>query len=218
MWKGRIKPFVLVVFILSIVGLYYLTPFGPCLKPENLRTFIQSFGLLAPFAYILIYSIAPSLLLPGSVISLAGGLAFGGLYGTIYTVIGATIGASLAFFLARFLGRDVVERFLKGRLKTFDEEATKHGFKVVLFLRLVPIFPFNGINFGAGLCGVRFRDYLLATVIGIIPGTFAYVYLGSSLIDLGSIHFFLAIGLLLILSIIPVVYRWLKGSISNLKI
>jgi len=207
-----LKPFILAFFILSILGLYYLTPLGPRLKPEDLRIFIQSFGLWAPFIYILIYSIAPSLLLPGSVISLAGGLAFGGLYGTIYTVIGATIGASLAFLLARWLGRDLVTRLLKGRLKTFDESAVRHGFKVILFLRLVPLFPFNGINFGAGLSGIRFRDYLLATVIGIIPGAFAYVYLGSSLTEIGSPSFFLAILLLGVLSAIPIIYRRVRGG------
>ncbi|MBI5287000.1 MAG: TIGR04283 family arsenosugar biosynthesis glycosyltransferase [Deltaproteobacteria bacterium] len=208
--RGIIRFSILALFIIIVILIYYLTPLGSYIRPEDIRVFIQSFGFWAPFVYILIYSIAPSLLLPGSVISLAGGLAFGGLYGTAYTLIGATIGASLAFFLARVLGREFAEGLLKGRLKTFDEEAVRHGFKVILFLRLVPIFPFNGINFGAGLSGIRFRDYLIATAIGIIPGTFAYVYLGSSLTSIGSPRFIFAVFLLLVLSTIPFIYKRLK--------
>lgn len=114
-------------------------------------------------------------------------------YGTIYTVIGATLGASAAFLTARHLGRDFIEGFLKGRLKVFDDGAERHGLKAVLFVRLIPLFPFNIVNYGAGLSKIRFKDFFFATLIGIIPGSFAYVNLANSIMDIRSWRFAIAL-------------------------
>ena len=100
---------------------------------------------------------------------------------TLYTWIGATLGATLAFLLARLLGRDFFAQLLAGRLQALDERLSRNGFFNMLILRLVPLIPFNAINFGAGLTSIRLRDYVLATAIGILPGTFVYQYLFSRL-------------------------------------
>jgi len=98
------------------------------------------------------------ILLPGTPFTIASGLLFGTLYGGLVTVIGATLGATLAFFIARFFGEDFVERILKNKFKKiyeYDEKIEKKGFLVMLFLRLVPLFPFNGLNFSMGLTKIK---------------------------------------------------------------
>ena len=134
-------------------------------------------------------------------------------------MVGATIGATLAFFVARYLGRDFVARVLKGKfqtLSTIDDQAGAHGFQVIFFFRLIPLVPFNVLNYVAGLSKVGAWDYVLGTFLGIIPGTFAYVYLGSSLTDIYYWEFALAIGLLILLTVIPMLYKRWKGRRSPL--
>jgi uncharacterized membrane protein YdjX (TVP38/TMEM64 family) len=114
---------------------------------------------------------------------MVGGLAFGPLWGTVYTVIGGTICAVVEFWIARFFGRGAVARFLKGKLVSVDEATEKHGFITVLMIRLIPNAPYDVQNYSLGLTRVKARDYFLATFIGIIPGTFVYVYLGHSVSD-----------------------------------
>jgi uncharacterized membrane protein YdjX (TVP38/TMEM64 family) len=201
----------LMIIAVSVV-LFQWTDLGRHLKPEAIRDAIQSVGPLAPLLYLAIYSVAPVLSVPGWIISVAGGLAFGAVWGTGLTVLGATVGATAAFFLARYLGRDFVARALKGKLQTLatiDDQAAAHGFQVIFFLRLIPLIPFNVLNYVAGLSRVGAGDYILGTFLGIIPGTFAYVYLGSSLTHVYSWQFALAIGMLVLLAVIPILYkRW----------
>jgi len=206
----------LIIVGVSIV-LFQWTDLGRHLKPEAIRDAIQSVGPLAPFLYLVIYSIAPVLSVPGWILSVAGGLAFGAVWGTGLTVLGATLGAAAAFFSARFLGRDFVARVLKGKfqtLTTIDDQAAAHGFQVIFFLRLIPLVPFNVLNYVAGLSKVGTGDYLLGTFLGIIPGTFAYVYLGSSLTHVVSWQFALAIGMLVLLAVIPILYKRWKATRS----
>ncbi len=208
----NLKFVILIFLVISALVVYRFTDLGTKLTPDSIRVFVLSFGALAPIVYIAIYSIAPVFMIPGTFISFIAGVAFGGFYGTIYTVIGATFGASLAFLTARYLGREFIEGLLKGRLKIFDEGAEKHGFKAVLFVRLIPLFPFNIVNYGAGLSKIKFKDFFLATSVGIIPGTFAYVNLGSSITDIRSWRFALALAFLLLLVFVPVIYRRFKTS------
>lgn len=195
--KTKLIIFVLAVIILT---LFFTTEgFSKYAKPQLIREYIISFGPIAPAVYLIVYIVGSIVGFPGSILSLTGGLAFGALFGTIYTVIGATIGASAAFWIARFMGRDFVRTILGKRLKEVDIKLEKHGLGIILFLRLIPLFPFNLLNFTFGLSKVKFKDFLIGTFLGIIPGTFAYVYLGSSLTDIFSINFILAILFLLVL-------------------
>jgi uncharacterized membrane protein YdjX (TVP38/TMEM64 family) len=199
----------LVFLILSIVA-FRTTPLGEWLHPESVQDLLNRLGPWAPIAYMLAYTVAPVLALPGAPLSLAGGYLFGGLWGTVYTVIGAGTGATLAFLLARFLGREFVGKILKGKVQALDEGIAGHGLQVVFFLRLVPLMPFNLLNYAAGLSRVSLRHYVIATYFGIIPGTFAYVYLGSNLSSVGSGPFFLAVGLLVLLMLVPLLYRRIR--------
>lgn len=185
-----VKFALLLSFLAAAVVFFYFTETGRGITPTTARDFIQAKDpLAARLIYVLFYIIGTVVLLPGTVLSFAGAVLFGPWEGTLYTWIGATIGAVLAFFLAKALGRDFVDRLLKGKFQAFDERIRDNGFMGLLILRLIPLFPFNGINFGSGLTSIRFRDYLLATAIGIIPGTFVFQYLfakvGSKILDEG---------------------------------
>ncbi len=208
----NLKFIILIFIITAAIVLLKFTDLGTNLTPDAIRAFVLSFGALSPIVYIAIYTIAPVFMIPGTFISFIAGVGFGGFYGTVYTVIGATFGASLAFLTARYLGREFIEGLLKGRLKIFDEGAEKHGFKAVLFVRLIPLFPFNMVNYGAGLSKIKFKDFFLATSVGIIPGTFAYVNLGNSIMDIRSWRFVLALAFLILLIIIPLLYKRFKGK------
>ena len=197
----------MLVFITVGLIAFQATDLIQFIKPQEIRTTIQSAGPMAPLLYLFIYSIGPTFFFPSWVLSIAGGLAFGPVWGTLLTLVGATTGGTVAFCVARYLGRDFVSRLLKGKLKTLDDQASTHGFKVIFLLRLIPLVPFDVLDYIAGLSKIRMRDYILGTFIGIIPGTFAYVYLGSSLIDIFSWQFAVAVGLLILLAFIPVLYK-----------
>jgi len=208
-FSGQTLRFVGLLFFVGLsVFLFQSTSLGRFFQPEQVRAAIQSYGSLAPVIYILIYSVAPVFFVPGWIITVAGGLAFGAVWGTALTVIGATIGATLAFLVSRFMGREYVARLLKGKFKSLDDQAAAHGFQVIFFLRLVPLVPFNILDYVAGISKISLKDYMLGTFMGIIPGTFAYVYLGNALTNIYSWQFALAISLLILLSTVPMLYRW----------
>lgn len=151
------------------------------ITPEKVKEKILSFGIWAPVIYVIFYTLRPLILFPAGVLSMVGGLAFGPVWGLVYVVIGATISGVVEFFIARAFGRDAVAKFIKGKFVNLDQAIERHGFKTVLLIRLIPNVPYDIQNYSLGLTRIKFRDYFLATSLGIIPGSFAFVYLGSSL-------------------------------------
>ncbi|MBI3324797.1 MAG: TVP38/TMEM64 family protein [Candidatus Omnitrophica bacterium] len=115
--------------------------------------------------------------------TITGGLAFGPLWGALAALGGATVRACSEFLVARLLGREAVAKLLKGKIAQLDQKIGAHGFKTVLLIRLIPNLPFDVQNYGLGFSQVRFGPYALASFLGMIPGSFAYVYLGYSLTD-----------------------------------
>lgn len=153
------------------------------LSPDALRSFLSA----QPTAQSLIlfaalYALATVLFLPGTPFTILAGVLFGTFTGTAVVVVGASVGAFLAFILSRFFGKEAVDAVLHTYARTiyeYDKKLEQHGLITMLFLRLVPLFPFNALNFVLGLTQVRAKDYVIGTVVGIIPGTFAYVYFGN---------------------------------------
>lgn len=179
------KGVLLILFISVVLGLYFFTPVREYLSKEGfvtLETWIRAQGVLAPLVFGGIYIAATVFALPGSVLTIGGGLLFGAWWGTLINWLAASLGATINFLLARYLGRGAVAKMLRGKgtLQGLDDKIGKNGFYSVLILRLVPLFPFNGLNFGLGLTKVSFRDYTGATLLGMLPGTFVYTSLGSA--------------------------------------
>lgn len=168
---------------------------------DDLRDFIAGAGPAGPIVFVIAYAVLTVLLVPGSVLTLAAGTFFGPLWGTLLTATGATLGATAAFIVARRAGRRQVERRLGARAERADAWIAGRGFLSVLYVRLIPAVPFNVFNYAAGLTAIGLRDYVAATALGILPGTFAFVALGDALGDPGSQRFLLALGLVLALAV-----------------
>jgi uncharacterized membrane protein YdjX (TVP38/TMEM64 family) len=143
-----------------------------------LEGWVHAAGIWAPIVYILAYIAATLLFLPGSLVTLAGGAVFGPLWGSVYALSGATIGATLAFLVARYVAADWVTRKSGGLLRRLLQGVEDEGWRFVAFVRLVPLFPFNFLNYALGLARISLRDYVLASFVCMAPGTIAYVYLG----------------------------------------
>lgn len=168
-----------------------------------------------------VYVIAVTLSLPGAaVLSLTAGFLFGRWAGTILTVLAASTGATLVFLGARYLFADFARKRLGGFYERMHAGFAAHAFNFLLFLRLVPLFPFFLVNLASTLAGIPLRTYLLATLIGIIPGSFVLVNLGETLgriessRDLVSGGTLLAFALLGLLALLPIVFRKKSAKIS----
>jgi uncharacterized membrane protein YdjX (TVP38/TMEM64 family) len=177
---------------IAVVAVVFFTPVRSWLGLDNARTIMHNFqawrenlGLFAPLAYILTYITATVFAIPGTILTVTAGALFGVLESTIWTVIGATLGATAAFLVSRFfLGGAIAQRFSKGdRLSKLVQGLEKNGFWFALSIRLAPIFPFNAVNYLFGLTPIPLSTYFFATLIGILPGTFAYSWLGYSGMD-----------------------------------
>ncbi|MEN8803012.1 MAG: TVP38/TMEM64 family protein [Thiogranum sp.] len=143
-----------------------------------LERWIQEAGIWGPLLFMAVYAVAAVLFLPGTLLTLAGGALFGPVLGTFYNLTGATIGATLAFLIARYLASDWVADKSGGRLKQLINGVESEGWRFVAFTRLVPLFPFNLLNYALGLTRIKLSHYLLATYICMLPGAMAYSYLG----------------------------------------
>ncbi|MEO8841456.1 MAG: TVP38/TMEM64 family protein [Kofleriaceae bacterium] len=148
-------------------------------------------GALAILIFAVAYIVAAVLLIPGSVLTLGAGFVYGTVWGALLVMPAATLAAMIAFAIARRLGRNRVAARVQHNPKfaALDRAIGRSGFKITLLVRLSPIFPFGLLNYALGVTKIRFRDYFWATALGMLPGTIAYVYLGSlvtSATELGS--------------------------------
>lgn len=162
-----------------------LTPVGEYLTREGILQGIDALrgSPWAPVIFVAAYATATALAVPGTVLTLAGGALFGVWFGTLFNSIGANLGANLAFLLSRFLGRDGITKIFGSRLEKLDKATEQHGFQGLLTLRLIPVVPFNALNFGSGLTSMSWGSYALATVLGILPGTAVYTFFGEALLQ-----------------------------------
>lgn len=173
--KRIIQIGMLVILLLLIaIGIYY----RDSLDVNLLEQWLNQAGWWAPVIFILIYIAATVLFLPGSLLTLTGGVLFGPVLGVFYNLTGATIGAALSFLIARYLASDWVSERSGGKLKQLINGVEAEGWRFVAFVRLVPLFPFNLLNYALGLTKIRFIEYLLASYLFMLPGAIAYTYIG----------------------------------------
>jgi uncharacterized membrane protein YdjX (TVP38/TMEM64 family) len=210
-----IRPLLFLLLIAAVIAVQYVHP-EQYLDRESLRQFGASHRVLLPLMYLAVWTVGP-LFLPGLPITLAGGVLFGPFWGVVYVAIGSTLGAALVFLVSRYLARDWVAGKLAGtRLTSLDEKVARHGWKIVAFTRLIPVFSYSLLNYAFGLTRISFWPYLAATFICMLPVTIAFVYFSSNLLDLvqGKISSGLIIGVILVIlvSLIPVIYKWRKAK------
>jgi uncharacterized membrane protein YdjX (TVP38/TMEM64 family) len=171
MWRPILLiAFIIAIFILAIV-------FGAGEKLGTLREWIQSLGVLGPAVFVGLYILGVVVGIPGSALTVAAGGLFGSLLGVILVSLASTIGASFSFLIARYFARDAVTGWLSKRekFKKLDGMTEEHGAMIIAATRLIPIFPFNLLNYGFGLTKIPFRTYLFWSWLCMLPGTVLYV-------------------------------------------
>jgi uncharacterized membrane protein YdjX (TVP38/TMEM64 family) len=192
---GIIK--VALVLILVLGSAYLLWDHSEWFEnPRLVKVEVLAWGIWGPVVYMLLYAVGPSFLVPGAVMTIAGGLAFGAMRGAVYSLLGAEAGALVAFAAGRFLGRSFVQRVVGGRFEKLLAQIGRHGFQIIFYLRLVPLIPYNALNLLAGASPITFRDYFWASAIGMVPGTILFAFLGDALWHPTSPRFFLALALI----------------------
>ncbi len=162
-------------------------------NPALVKVEVLQWGVWGPLVFMLLYAVGPSFLVPGAVMTIAGGLAFGTAWGSVYSLIGGDAGALLAFAAGRFLGKSFVEQIVGERFQSMLQKIAKHGFQIIFYLRMVPVIPYNALNLLAGASPIAFRDYFWATMIGMVPGTILFAFLGDALWHPLSRKFLLAL-------------------------
>lgn len=193
-----------------------------------LLNWVDSLGPWGPALFVIIYILGCVLFLPGSLLTIGAGFLFGLLVGTITVSIGSTLGAGAAFLLSRTVLRKWVgERIVSmPRFRALDEAVGREGFKVVLLTRLSPLFPFNLLNFMFGITKVSFRDYVLASWIGMLPGAVLYVYIGTAAHSITSIaagkketstaeQVFFGVGLVATALVVALLVRLARKSLAH---
>ncbi len=189
---------------------------------EVLKAYTQENYLLTVIIFIAIYAVQTGLSLPGAtILTLAGGFLFGTFLGALIVNLGATSGAALAFMATRYLFRDGIEKKFGKRLAGIQSGFENNGFNYLLTLRLIPLFPFFLVNLASGMTRIKLSTYMLATAIGILPGSIVYTNAGkqlgqiNSLKDIASPGVLGAFVLLGLLSMVPVFYNKYKKSASS---
>lgn len=189
MKQTRLLKFAIIAAII-LVAAFLMQKIGV----SELRELIGEHVLFAPMIYVLCFAILPIFLFPVPILAVVAGAAFGLFAGSLYTIIGAMINSVLMFYIARFLGFRAVSNFTQNSkskiLKTLGEPGGK--FSLILILRLMPLVPYNALNYACGVMNVSLREYVVATFVGIVPATFIMVNLGEKALDMRSNGFIIA--------------------------
>lgn len=166
----------LVVLLVAVLVVEYVRGWPDV---STLRERVEAAGPLGVLVFVGGYAVLCLLPAPKALFTALGGLVYGLWLGALLSWLGAMAGATVAFGVGRLLGRDAIDRLLRGRLQRADEALSEHGLGAVVTARLIPVLPFTGLNYAAGLTGVRFRDYVVGTALGMVPGSLAYAALGA---------------------------------------
>jgi len=221
----NVKKTILLLVAVLAVGLFFYLDLGRFLTLAALKANRQALAdyyaahqVVMVASFMGLYIVQTALSLPGAaILSLAAGAIFGSLLGTLYAVVAATVGATLALLVTRYLLRDIILRKFGPKLEGLNRELESRGFNYLLFLRLVPLFPFFLINLAAGLTRLPLRTFVLGTLIGIIPGGFVFVNAGASLAsidslrDVASPRVLGSFALLGLFALVPVLYAKYKS-------
>lgn len=180
---GRMKMIVAGSLIVIVAAVIFFSPLRHWIDPKRAATWLKSIGNIwwAPAVFILFYCVFNVLLVPATILSLTAGAVWGWWKGGLWVLVASTIASAIPFFLARSTGSGWIEAQVRKRASGLYEKLQHEGFITLLLLRLVPIAPYNILNYAAGLAGIRTRHYLIATFIGTIPGIFIFTYLADSI-------------------------------------
>ncbi|MGH3915703.1 MAG: TVP38/TMEM64 family protein [Pseudonocardiaceae bacterium] len=190
----------LFVGVLTVLGWFALSHGTGTL--EVARDWTVRLGVTGATLYVLVFALATLALFPATPLMTAAGLLYGPVVGVLLVWAGSMLGAIGSFLLGRVLSRHAVEQLAGKRIVRLNELFTDHGIATVMLMRLIPVFPFALVNYGSAITAITFRQYLIATAIGSVPATVAYVWLGEGIDDPTSPAFLAAVAILLILTVV----------------
>lgn len=186
----------------------------PYLNPHNISAFVKENGTIAPLLFIAITTLRPLLFfLPSMGLTIVAGVLFGMVWGTIYVVIGGALSTLVGFYSARWLGRDVVKKLVEKNdlTRVLNEKSILYGKNAVLYMRLFNL-PWDIVSYWAGLSGVRFRDFYMASMIPLVPVSFLYTYFGSNVFTPTSAGFIISLSIIFIMGAIPYIKQNLRKA------
>lgn len=215
--KKAWKPILLLAVIIGLMVLARFLGLGE--KLESVKVWIEGLGAWGPVAFILVYIVSTVVMIPGTALTLGAGALFGSVMGVIYVSIASTIGASCCFLIARYLARNSVTAWLgdNEKFQKMDSMTKKHGIVILAIARLVPLFPFNLLNYGFGLTAIPLRRYILWSWLCMLPGTILYV-VGADTVTTavaeGRIPWALVAVLAGVVVFLAVIVRMAKGKLG----
>jgi uncharacterized membrane protein YdjX (TVP38/TMEM64 family)/rhodanese-related sulfurtransferase len=205
------------VLIMTLAAAWLLTH-RQIIDIPNIEPVLRVLGIWAPIGFTAIYATGTILFFPGALLGIAGGALFGPVWGTLWNLLGATLGATIAFLLARGIAEEWVAQRLGGRLRRLVDGVSAEGWRFVALMRLVPLVPFNLLNYALGLTRISLPAYVLASLVCMLPGTIAYTWLGyagrSALSgDISGVRYgLLGLGVLAMIAFVPRLFRRLRSN------
>lgn len=192
----------LVLLLIVVVLIKYRTELKH-LDFKHLKRFIKSYGKFSSLCFVIIYSLKPIIfVVPTSLLTILAGNIFGPFIGLALSMISSFIAASLAFYLARFFGKPFVDKIIGEKALKLDENIEKNGFIIMLLMRLSIVFPYDALCYASGLTKIKYRDFILGTMLGILPEMAVYSFMGKNIAHPFSIRFILPILSVMLLALI----------------
>ncbi|EJO5346309.1 TVP38/TMEM64 family protein [Clostridium botulinum] len=206
--------------LIIIVVVMVLLTHGHTIRRMNIRRMvrlIRSFGKFSAICFLIVYALKPLVLvIPASMLSLVGGILFGPVEGFILNMLGFLLSGTLAFSLSRFLGKTFVDKILKGKAVELDNNIEKEGFKIIFLLRFPPIFPYDPISYASGLTKMKYKHFVFGSLLGVIPETLCYSYMGKNVMNPCTTKFIVPL-VLVILTTIIATYVYKKSKTNVVK-
>lgn len=217
------KKDLLKIIVLSVVVIFvavFLFKYGHTIRKMNLRNtieYIRGRGKFASVCFLLVYALKPLvLIIPASMLSIVGGTLFGPVKGFILNMLGFFLSGTLAFWLSRLLGKSFVDKILRGKAVEMDNNIGKEGFKIIFLLRFPPIFPYDPISYASGLTKMKYKHFVFGSLLGVIPETMCYSYMGQNVTHPFTSKFIVPL-ILVIITTVVAIYVYKKSKTKVVK-
>ena len=212
--KDAIKFFVFMfLVIISLILIIKNWNLIRNLRVERIVNFIRSKGPFAAIIFLGIYALKPFIIvMPSNVVAIVGGIIFGPIKGFLISMVGFFVSGTIAFYLARFLGKEFVQKLIGNKIMKLDDNMRNNGFKILFFLRLPPILPYDPLSYACGFTNISFFAFIMASLLGVVPETLCYSVIGKNLAYPFSIKFIIPIAIVVLVTVFSKRIMNLKNS------
>lgn len=201
--------FKLTMIILIFVLVLFFIKSGNLKKFQDVNSlvsYVRSYGKYALVCFIIIFALKPIVVvIPSAMMSIASGILFGPVKGFIVNMLGFFISGTLAFVLSRLLDKNIIDKILRGKAVTLNNNMEKNGFKILLFLRLPPVLPYDPLSYACGLTKIKYKSFITASLLGVVPETICYSYMGQNIFNPFSAKFLVPLSVVIIATVLSVI-------------